>query len=133
MIDDEILEILQDAAGDAVATSIFTNLPIKYIGRTWVVPDDQKWLELVFIPNNENAAWGDETNYRGMFRLILHWPNNDAGALTPLGVLRSIADYFSKDRWLQKVKISDTPKLTGVLEEGSEMMFPASIRYQCFQ
>lgn len=133
MYDIEILKVLQTAALDAVAASTMPALPVKPYGRTWVVPNDQKWLELVFIPNNREDYWGDEKNYTGMFRLILHWPNDDAGVYAPGAVITSIASYFAKDRPLQNVRIYDNPNSMGVLEEGSELLFPISIRYQCFR
>lgn len=129
----EILQTLQQAVTAAVAVSVVPGFPVKYIGRSWVVPDDQKWLELVFIPSSGNDFWGDERNYRGIFRLILHWPNDDRGAYGPMDVLTSIAGYFTKGLFLQKVQIYETPALTGVLENGAEMLYPATLRYQSFQ
>lgn len=134
MYDPQILEILQEATAQAVEASSTPNLPIKFIGRTFVVPNDQKYLEEVFIPNNRQGAyWGDEKDYRGLYRLILHWVNDDTGAHPGMLALASICSFFGKGTWLQNVKISDNPDLTGVLEEGSELLYPASVRYQCFR
>jgi len=131
--DQAIIAALQDGVTEAVAASTMATLPVKYLGRSWTPPSDQRWLELIFIPNNVNDFWGDEQNYRGMFRMVLHWPNDDEGVYPPLVVLQSIADYFTKDRVLQKVQIYDTPKLGGVLENGAETLYPASLRYQSFR
>ena len=131
--DGAILATLQDAVAAAVAASTLPTLPVKYVGRSWAPPNDQKWLELIFIPNNRGDYWGDEQNYRGMFRMVLHWPNDDAGAYSPFAVVKSIAGYFSKDRVLQNVQIYDTPKSGGVLEEGAETLYPISLRYQSFR
>lgn len=139
MYDDKILEALQKATIEAVAASNTPNIPVKYIGRTTVgnkfaIPDDGKWLEIVFIPNNASGVyWGDEKPYQGLYRLILHWPNNDEGAYEPMRVLGSICSFFSKEKRLQNVTISDTPNLGGVLEQGSELLVPASLRYQCYR
>lgn len=133
MIEDDILSALQKGVIAAVAASITPALPVKYIGRTWTIPDDQKWLELVFIPNNSEDCWGDEQTHMGMFRFILHWPNQDAGAYEPLRVIRSIASYFVKGQRLQNVQIYAKPALTGLVEDGSEMLFPASLRYITFE
>lgn len=134
MKDEEILRALQTGTIAAVAASTMPELPIKAVGRTFTVPDDQKYLELVFIPNNRGGDfWGNEKNYQGLFRLVLHWPNDDQGIYGPMGVLASIAGYFTKGLRLQKVQIYETPNLTGILEEGSEMLLPASIRYQSYQ
>jgi hypothetical protein len=134
IIDDgAILEKLQDGVAAAVAASTAPTLPVKYVGRSWEPPNDQRYLEVVFIPNNTNDFWGDEQNYRGMFRMVLHWPNDDAGALPPLALIKSIAGYFSKDRLLQFVQIYETPKLGGILEMGHETLYPVSLRYQSFR
>lgn len=133
MEDDVILAALQDGVEAAVAASSMPTLPIKYLGRSWTPPNDQQWLELIFIPNNTSDFWGSEQNYRGMFRMVLHWPNDDEGAYPPMQLLKSIASYFTKDRLLQKVQIYETPKLGGVLENGAETLYPASLRYQSFR
>lgn len=139
MYDVDILETLQKATIAAVAASGTPNIPVKYIGRTQIgvaftKPDDGKWLEIVFIPNNPNGDhWGNEKNYAGIYRLVLHWPNNNEGAYEPMRVLASICAFFSKENRLQNVTISDNPNLTGVLEQGSELLVPASIRYTCFR
>ena len=132
MIEDAILSSLQKAVIAAVAASSLPSLPVKYIGRSWVVPSDQKWLELVFIPNNSEDCWGDEQTHTGMFRMILHWPNDDAGAYGPLAVIKSIAGYFSKGTRLQNVQIYAKPSLTGLIENSSENLFPVSLRYTSF-
>jgi hypothetical protein len=131
--DRSILSALQDATEAAVLASIKPDLPVKYLGRSWTPPNDQKWLEVIFIPNNPSDFWGNEQTYMGMYRLILHWPNDDSGAYEPIDVLASVAGYFSKDRRLQNVSICETPAFGGVLEEGAENLYPASMRYQSFR
>lgn len=135
MDDGEILKVLQRAVMAAIKASpkITGEFPVKYIGRSWEIPDDQKWFELVFLPNNRNDHWGNEQNYMGVMRLILHWPNDDKGAYEPLAILRSVVGYFTKGLFLQSVRIYETPSLTGVLEQGNETLYPASIRYQSFR
>lgn len=128
-----ILEVLQKATTAAVTGSDMPTLPIKFIGRSFIVPDDQKWLEVVFLPNNRAGYWGNEKDYRGTYRLLLHWPNNNEGAYEPMRVLASIARFFSKDTPLSGVTISDNPDTTGVIENGAENLFPVSIRYQSFR
>jgi hypothetical protein len=136
MIDGDILKILQQAVTAAVEASMIPTLPVKFYGRTFDPEEkapDGKYLETVFIPNNPTGGyWGDEKDYMGMYRLILHWPNKDEGVYDPLDVLKSICSYFTKDRFLQIVKISDIPTLSSVQEIGSELLFPASLRYQSF-
>src|SRR6476660_2008262 len=110
MQDGAILKVLQTAVIAAVAASVLPALPIKVVGRTYVPENDQKWLEIVWIPNNPTGDFlGDDKNYAGMIRLVLHWPNNDAGAYSPIEVIASVAAYFTKDRHLGAVKISEPP------------------------
>lgn len=132
--DGEILRILQETTTLAVAASITASMPIAYVDRVFDVPDDQKYLELVFIPNNGQSDFlGSEKNYRGMFRLILHWPINDEGAYPPHDVIASIGSYFSKDLFLGGVKITDPPNFMGRIAEKGELLYPVSLRYSCFR
>lgn len=132
--DPVIVDELQTALASAVAASSTPTLPVSYIGRTFTPPNDQKYVEFVWIANNPpDDYWGDEQNYMGMFRLVLHWPNNDEGAITPLGVLASICSYFSKSLALPSVRISDKPKVASALQNGTEILYPASVRYSCFR
>lgn len=132
--DATILDELQTAVASAVAASTVPTLPVSYIGRTFTPPNDQKYLECVWIANNPpDDYWGDEQNYEGIFRLVLHWPNNDAGAIVPMTLLGSICGYFSKDRALPSVKISDKPKAASAQPIGAEILYPASFRYSCFR
>lgn len=133
MLDHEILMTLQGAVKLAVAASIIPDLPIAFVDITFIPPDDQKYLELVFIPNNSDGDfWGEEQNYEGMFRIILHWPNNNQGPYTAMQSLASIASYFSKGRLLSGVQIVGKPNFMGSLAQGKEMLYPAGLRYQRF-
>lgn len=133
MDDGAVLETLQKATTQAVTLSTTPTLPIKFVSRTFVPPNDQKYLEVVFIPNNKpDSFYGNEQNLYGMYRLILHWPNDDAGAYAPLAAIKSIMGYFSKGLWLSGVKICETPKLMNVLPDGAETLYPASLSYSSF-
>lgn len=130
----DVLRPLQAAVTAAVAASSVPKIAVKYLGRVFVPPSDQKWLEIVHIPNNlENVDWGNGFYYRGLFRLILHWPVNDRGVYEPMDALASIGAYFSKDRTLwygsNAVKITDNPVSSGVIEAGSELLIGLSVRY----
>lgn len=134
MNDAAILQILQTATIAGVAACPLPTLPVKYAALDFTPPNDQKWLEAVFLPNNRDGDfWGNEQNYRGTYRLILHWPNNDTGAYEPMDLLTSIVQPFTKGTMLQDVQIYDNPSSGGVIEQGSENLFPVSIRYQCFK
>lgn len=138
MIEQEILERLQKATIAAVASSILPTLPIKHVGRTFTIPDDGKYLEIVYIPNNvKNEFWSDGKTYRGLFRLILHWGLDNAGAYPAMRAIASVSAYFAKGAIFQteavRVKVYEAPDLTGVIEVAPEMLFPVTIRYECFQ
>jgi hypothetical protein len=134
IIDKEILQSLQAATLAAVAASGTPNLPIKMAGRSITPPNDGKYLEVIFIPNNiAGEFWGNEKTHRGVFRLVLHWPNDNLGDYAPMMALGSIAGYFSKDRLLSNsVKIYEGPDFMGSIEDGATRLFPVNLRYQRF-
>lgn len=134
MKDFDILKALQQGVTAAVAASTMPALPVSYIGVKFTKPDNGKWLELIFIPNNpEGDQWGEEAkSYRGIFRMVLHWPNDGAGVYRAGAVLASIADYFEVDRLLSGVQISGKD-ITGVIFEGDETLMPVSLRYVSYR
>lgn len=128
-----ILRTLQQGVIAAVAASTMPTLPVAYVGLNLDVPNNQKWLEVIYIPNNiQGDLWGQDKNYRGIMRLILHWPKDGTSAYAPLGLMQSIAGYFWKGRLLSGVQIYATD-LTGIVEEDDDRLFPVSIRYQSYQ
>lgn len=132
--EDEILSALQKGVTAAVAQSDNPALPVQYVMVPFATPNDQKWLEIVWIPNNRTGDFlGDEQNHRGIFRLILHWPNQGTGAYEPLRLLGSITRYYAKGRLLSGVQIYATPQVTGLIEQGDEILFPVSIYYQSYR
>lgn len=133
MNDRDILQVLQQATTAAVAASSLPTLPIKFLGRNFSIPDDQKWIEPIVIPSGAVEFWGTERNYTGLFRLVLHWPKDDAGAYGPLDVLASVADYFSKARRLQNLEICATAAFAGVIDGGADLLYPANMRFQSFR
>jgi hypothetical protein len=130
MIEREYFEILQQAVLAAVSECDQPNLPIAFIDVPFIVPDDQKYLEVVIIPNESIETWGEEKICQGLFRLILHWPKNGSGAYPPLDVLGSITRFFTKDRPLQNVRIYETATFAGVLDGGADALYPANMRYR---
>lgn len=138
MIDREILEAFQKAVPIALAASTTPTLPVKYLGVTFEVPNDQRYLECVFIPNNEaNMFWGNEKIYQGAFRLLLHWNIDGMGYYPPMNALASIAQYFNKSRVLERdgvrVQIYNDADFGPVLEQPPELIFPATITYRTLQ
>lgn len=138
MIDRYILQALQTqliAARDASAVPL---MPIKMVGRTYDGSADQPFLESIFIPNNiDGEFWDSGKTYRGLYRVILHWPNDDKGAYDPMDYISSIADGFPKGLKLQVdstyVKIYEEPNYLGDIEQTAETLYPISIRYECFK
>ena len=132
MIEKEILEALQQPA---IAVAGTLSLAVKPFGIVIPIPNDGKWLELVPIPNNiEGQFWGDEKTYRGVFRLILHWPVDSEGPYPALTIMNTISGAFSKGSVFQNgavsVTITEQPNLTGALEAQNEILYPVSVRYQ---
>lgn len=133
-----VLEALQKAVIAAVAASTDTTLAVKMVGRTITPPTSGKWLEVIQIPINSDPSLGQERLYRGMLRLILHWPVDDKGAYGPMDLLTSITSYFTKGSKHTdsgnnvKVTITHNPAFMGVEEDSPEVRYPASIRYWCY-
>ena len=137
MSDKLVLKALQKGVLAAVAASDNPSLPVKMLGRSFTIPNDQKYLEVIHIPNDPNDRfWGDEKLYQGILRLILHWPNDDAGVYSPIDLLNSIGLYFTKTTKLVQetitLNIYQQPKFTGVLERDKDTLFPLSIGYRSF-
>ncbi len=133
-IEKSILQALQQKVIEAVAASTVPTLPIKFVDVAFTVPNDQKWLELIFIPNNAaDRMWGDEEVYRGIMRLVLHWPNNGAGAYKPLELISSILSSFNKEERIGGLlQILNKPKLMTTVQSGSENWYPATVEYTVF-
>lgn len=140
MSEPAIIQALQTAVTAAVAASTSPSLPVKYLmvgtagGPAFTPPDDQKWLEIVWLPNNRTGDFlGDEKNHRGILRLVLHWPNGGGGIYEPTLLLQSIGSYFTKGRLLSGVQVYATPDPSGIIEQGTEVLLPVSILYQSYR
>lgn len=139
MNDQPILEALQTALIAAVAASPTPTLPLKLVLRNFDQTNISKYLEAVWIPNNvTGATWGREEQFQGIFRLLLHWPNDDVGAYPALEVLKPITEQFPKGTLLpiaggRTVQIYQNPQLVSVVETGAGSLFVVSIWYRSFQ
>lgn len=130
----EIIRALQHGVIAAIAQSDDPDLPVKYLLMDVDIPQDQKWLELVWIPNNRQGDFlGDEKNHRGILRLILHWPNQATGVYAPVALLASITRYFVKGSVLSSVQIYAKPDIGSLIEDGDDTLFPASIYYNSYR
>lgn len=129
----DILRALQNAAKQAVAGSLRPLIPIKFLQGTWQQPEDGVYWELVRIDNNvDNATWGDERQFRGLFRLLLHWTAAQTGAYIPLEIAQSVADHFTKGRFFDRVKVTDVPNVSGPIENPPDVMYAIGVRYETF-
>lgn len=129
-----ILRTLQQAVTAAVAASTAPLVPVSYVGVNFAIPNDQKWFEVIWLPNNIQAAFnGNEKNHRGILRILLHWPNDGAGAYTPLGIIESVGDYFTNGKLLSDVQIYGKGDITGVIQDGDDSIYPLSVRYQSYR
>ena len=65
--EDDILSALQKGVTAAVAQSDNPSLPVKYLLKSFSIPNNQEWLEIVWIPNNRRGDFlGQEKNHRGI-------------------------------------------------------------------
>ena len=129
-----MISALQKGVVAAVAQSNEPTLPVKYLLKSFAVPQSQKWLEVIWIPNNVQGMFrGQETQHRGILRLVLHWPKDGSAVYAPVQLLASITEYFTNGRLLSGVQIYGKPMPTGVVEDGDDTLFPVSIYYQSFR
>lgn len=130
----DIIDALQKGVTAAVAQSDNTSLPVKYLLKSFNTPQDQKWLEIVWLPNNRRGDFlGDEKNHRGILRLVLHWPNLSGAIYEPVELLGSIARYFTNGLVLSGVQVYGTADPDGVIEDGDDVLIPCSIYYTSYR
>lgn len=134
-LDGTVIKALQKSFLAALAASDFPDTPVKMLGRTFTPPDDgTPWFEVLVIPNNpDNQFWGDERTYQGLFRVLLHVSNEDEGVYGDIDRLKSVVQYFTKNREVTEgtitVRITTPPNLTSIEPAGHETVFPVSMRY----
>ncbi len=141
MIETDVLKALQAGGIAAVAASAIPAMPIKAIDRTFTPATDApngKYVELVNIVNNRGGDyWDDSRIYQGTFRIILHWPIDDAGPYPPMTYLDELASFFPKGKALVSgaatVRIYDVPQASGSIANDGELLYPLSLPYRCFK
>jgi len=136
MTERHVLQALQTA----VVAAVGATPPVKYVNRNMNPPSNGKWWEVVYLPNNiEGEFWGDSKTFRGVMRLVLHWPQDDRGAYAMYDEAQRVADKFTKGSLHQDpdknvtVKIIETVNVGGVIEQLSENILALTIRYQYFK
>ncbi len=132
-----VLEALQKNVTAAVLASTLPSLKVKYIGIPYKPAANTPWLELVNIPNNVSAEfWNSGKTYRGLFRLLLHWPIDSKGIYDAMNLLTSIGQSFEKGKRIQNgsiiVMVTDHPDMPTILEQESDTICVLSVRYNCF-
>lgn len=136
MTESKIIKTLQ-----ARALEVIDDKNVKCININFNPPVDKKWWEVVYIPNNpENEFWsGQDKTYRGIFRLLLHWPQKSQGIYKPMEEVERVANGFPKDLELFsdddsiKVIITDTPNVSNIVEDRPQLMIGLTIKYSCFK
>lgn len=135
IIESKILKCLQQKA-----IEVINDRNVKCLNVNFNPPVDKKWWEVVYIPNNiEDEFWADSSKtYRGIFRLLLHWPQKSQGVYKPLEEAERVAAGFPKNLELfsedgsVKVIITDTPDIKNVIEDRPQLMIGLTIKYTCF-
>ncbi len=138
--DEQVIRALQQSVIAAVATTTQPTIPIKFLNAAFEQPSDPdsavfgRWIETVHIPNNPpDPTWGDEQIYRGIYRILLHWPNLGQGSYEAHAFMKPITAYYVKGRKLNGVlQLMNRPKLTSVIEQGKELILPFSFEYCSF-
>lgn len=130
-------EIIQAFQQKVLAIDL-DGLPVKALGRTFEIPQDQKYIEIIHIPNDGDDRYiANEKMFQGIFRLVLHWPNNDEGTYPPTDIIDLLEPYFSKNNLLffgsNRLEFYQRPKFLGAIEAGQEMIYPLSVAYRCFK
>lgn len=110
-----------------------TGLPLKMPRRIFTPPNDQKYLEIIRLPNDLARTWGPEKMFRGIVRVGLHWPLDDLGEFPALQVCEQIAEAIPKGFVMEygaaRLIISDVPNIGQPLDSGQETIFPVSFTY----
>jgi len=134
MNEEIVITALQASVVTSVAQSITPTLPVKYLNVTFVIPNDGKWLELVHIPNPPtDQTWGDEKIFRGLFRMLLHWPNDGAGAINANKLADSIMAGYSKSVAMNGVlRLMNQPRLSNFIEEEKGTVGVITLEYSSF-
>lgn len=137
MIEKPILEALQKATIAAVAASSLPTMHIKPLGITGP-GDGQAFVEMFNITNNrQDDYWDNSRVYQGIFRIVLHWPNDTKGAYPAMTYRDELAAFFPKGRTLAagsaQVKIYGYPDASSAVEAGAELLYPLSLPYRCFR
>lgn len=140
MINTDVIKAAINAAVSAITNNWkpeISALPLKVPGRTFDIPNDQRYFEVVLITNDgADRTWGDERFFRGIIRIILHWTVDDTGIYSQIDLLETLAQSFKKGSHIRfdlaDLLIIEHPKIDDLITNGHEQIFPLTIQYQCF-
>lgn len=129
-------------------------LPMQVPGRTFNSKDEApsgKWFELLTISDNgllstprlwvgRGSTWGNDQLFKGILRVILHWPVDDRGNYEQLGILADVKAELRKGTLLfggdgaaaVRLTVYDHPSITDPIDDGTERLFPLTVPYQYF-
>lgn len=140
--DSEIPIVLQEAVKSAVETIQPVQLerfPIAYLRTNFEPPKTRKYWEIIHIVNNPPDQYHDDGPqiYRGIFRVILHWPKSGDGDKEPTEWIGMLAQELRKENQLFgdsiAVTITTKPKLDTPLVNDDDLIYPLTMTYSCFE
>lgn len=137
-IEADITNALQTKIIAVAQASSISEIPLQMALRTFNAPQNQKWIEVIQIRNNpSNENWGVERTYAGVLRVLLHWPLDDAGVITPLQYLEEYAAAIPKGTIIRSgqaaVQITDNPDISSEIVDGTKIIIPLTLRYRNFR
>ena len=126
----DVQDKLQARVRAAVQASTLPTLPIAYIGVTFDPPNDTKWLEIIEIANNRQPFLRRGRLIAGSLRLLLHWPSDGAGAMTPMKLCTSIAAHLPKGSRFEDITITQAPVIGSPVATDRDVLYPMTMRYE---
>lgn len=117
-----------------ISAGASVGIPVKVRGVTFDIPNDQKYVEIVLIPNNDGGEyWGDDEIFKGIVRLITHWPNDNAGAYSGMDTAAAVAGFFTKGLILRRegltIRVTKIPIFKGEIVNENDTQYPYSFTY----
>lgn len=111
------------------------DLPKSFPNIDFDIPDSGKYIEVIHLPNKPiNYALDSDTppTYRGILRLLVHYPPNE-GNFPARHLAGVLIGFFKKNTFIWgtgfAIKINDHPYQDSPITENSKMFVPVSISY----
>jgi hypothetical protein len=129
-----IIKLLQKAV------TPLTTLPVKYLNTNFKPPENGKWWEVLFIPTDvPDTTLGNEQMFQGIFRLLLHWPQDNKGVYKALEEVDVMREGFKKGSRFDDVatnttvSVRENPDVSSIVEESPNLLIPLTIKYHCYK